>query len=177
MKKVIIFILCALAALAVLLFAGEKLMEKVDEGEIEADTVSIVAESTKEIADAVVDSIGMTDFVSLNSEQIVNHFGFDTAYLSESTVYASNVQNNADEVAVFRFASEEAAQKAMPAISERVERKSKTFNMLNRDEYNKVEKTIFLNKGEYVILVITSKTNSAWNAIESFYQSAESSTK
>lgn len=177
MKKVIIFILAALAALALLLLGSAKLMDKVGEGAIEADADRIVAESTKEVADAVAEAIGMTDFVSLDSEQVANHFGFDTAYLSEATVYASNVQNNADEVAVFRFASEAEAQKAMPDISERVERKSKTFNLLNKDEYDKVENTIFLNKGEYVILVITSKTDSAWNAIESFYQSAESDTK
>ena len=62
------------------------------------------------------------------------------------------------------------SDEAMVAISDRLSLKLKTFDVLNSYEYDKVENAIFLNKGEYIILVTTSKTGSAWSAIESFYQ-------
>lgn len=130
----------------------------------------IVADSTAEIADAIRESIGMYDYVSLDKDQVLTHFGFGSDVIADSTVYTSTKQNNADEVAVFKLLDVSKSDEVMVAISDRLNLKLKTYDVLNSYEYDKVENAIFLNKGEYIILVTTSKTGSAWTAIESFYQ-------
>ncbi len=130
----------------------------------------IIAENTSEIADAIRESIGMKDYVSLDNEQVLNHFGFASDVIADSTVYTSTKQNNADEIAVFKLADVNKSEEVMVAVGDRLNLKLKTFDVLNSYEYDKVENTIFLNKGEYIILVTTAKTSSAWTAIESFYQ-------
>lgn len=137
----------------------------------------IVAENTAEIADTIREAIGMHDYVSLDSSQIITHFGFGTEFISDSTVYTSTKQNDADEIAVFKLKDVSKGAEVMSAISERLDLKAKTFDVLNSYEYDKVENAVFLNKGEYIILVTTAKTNSAWRAIESFYQSETAAVK
>lgn len=145
------------------------LFDKIGATHVENSQV-IIADSTAEIADAIRESIGMNDYVSLDNEQVLTHFGFESDTISDSTVYTSTKQNNADEIAVFRLSDVNESDDVMVAISDRLNLKLKTFDVLNSYEYDKVENAIFLNKGEYIILVTTAKTSSAWAAIESFYQ-------
>lgn len=162
---VIVLVGCALFALD----NFSDLLDKIGATHTDSSQV-IIAENTAEIAEAIRESIGMDDYASLDDEQVLTHFGFDSDVIADSTVYTSTKQNNADEIAVFRLADMNKSDEAMVAISDRLSLKLKTFDVLNSYEYDKVENAIFLNKGEYIILVTTSKTGSAWSAIESFYQ-------
>ncbi len=168
-------IACFVAVVALVgcaLFALDNFSDLFDKiGATYADSSQvIVADSTAEIADAIRESIGMHDYASLDNEQILTHFGFGSDIIADSTVYTSTKQNDADEIAVFKLADMDKSDEVMVAISDRLSLKLKTFDVLNSYEYDKVENAIFLNKGEYIILVTTAKTDSAWAAIESFYQ-------
>lgn len=173
-RKTAIACFAALLMLAGCIFfvsgSCSKLMGKIGLAHLNEAQEVIVAENTAEIAEAIREAIGMHDYVSLDTSQIITHFGFGTEMIEDSTVYTSAKQNDADEIAVFKLSDISKCDEVMSAISERLDLKAKTFDVLNSYEYDKVENTVFLNKGEYVILVTTAKINSAWSAIESFYQ-------
>lgn len=172
-KKAVIACFAAVLALIgcvmIALVNFSDLFDRIGEAHAEGSQV-IVADSTAEIADAIRESVGMNDYVSLDKEQMLTHFGFDSDVIADSTVYTSTKQNNADEIAVFRLSDINKSDDVMVAVSDRINLKLKTFDVLNSYEHDKVENAIFLNKGEYIILVTTDKTDSAWTAIESFYQ-------
>lgn len=180
-RKTAIACFAALLMLAGCIFFASgscsKLMGKIGLAHLYEAQEIIVAENTAEIADAIREAIGMYEYVSLDNSHIVTHFGFRTEVLSDSTVYTSTKQNDADEIAVFKLSDVNKSDEVMSAISERLDLKAKTFDVLNSYEYDKIENTLFLNKGEYVILVTTAKINSAWAAIESFYQSETAAVK
>lgn len=179
-RKTAIACLVAVAALVgCILFAIDNFSGLSDKiGKAYADNSQvIVAQSTAEIADAIREAIGMDDYASLDNEQVMIHFGLGSDTIADSTVYTSTKQNDADEIAVFRLNDISESDEVMSAISERLDLKAKTFDMLNSYEYRKIENTVFLNKEEYIILVTTAKTNSAWKAIEGFYQDAPGSGK
>lgn len=160
----------ALIGCAVIAFINfGDIFDRIGEAHVDGSQV-IVADSTSEIAEAIRESIGMNDYASLDTAQVITHFGFDSDSIADSTVYTSTKQNSADEIAVFKLTDIDKSDDVMVAIGDRLDLKLKTFEVLNSYEYDKVENAIFLNKGLYIILVTTSKPDSAWTAIESFYQ-------
>lgn len=172
-KKAVIACFVAVVALIgcvmIALVNFSDLFDRIGEAHAEGSQV-IIADSTAEIADAIRDSIGMNDYASLDKEQVLTHFGFNSDVIADSTVYTSTKQNDADEIAVFKLSDISKSDDVMVAVSDRLDLKLKTFDVLNSYEHDKVENAIFLNKGEYIIMVTTAKTDSAWAAIESFYQ-------
>lgn len=160
----------ALIGCAVIVFINfGDIFDRIGEAHVDGSQV-IIADNTAEIAEAIRESIGMNDYASLDNTQVLTHFGFSPDIIADSTVYTSTKQNDADEIAVFKLADTSKSDEVMVAIGDRLDLKLKTFEVLNSYEYDKVENTIFLNKGQYIILVTTAKTDSAWTAIESFYQ-------
>ena len=95
---VIVLVGCALFALD----NFSDLLDKIGATHTDSSQV-IIAENTAEIAEAIRESIGMDDYASLDDEQVLTHFGFDSDVIADSTVYTSTKQNNADEIAVFRL--------------------------------------------------------------------------
>lgn len=104
---------------------------------------------------------GFTDILSpVDAEIAAMLYGVDAA-LIESCVFYVSTGATAEEIALFKAAGEDAASKLESAAKERVELQKKAFESYVPEEVPKLEKTIIIRSGEYVILVVSADAAAA----------------
>lgn len=114
-----------------------------------------------QITSSVIRSLNIKNMTELNSEQIALRYPIDMTVLEDESVYISSINNNADEVAVFKLREHVKVAPVMSAVNDRVKQKLSSFERLNPTEYEKVKNAIAENIGSYIVVIICEDSEKA----------------
>ena len=125
-----------------------------------AGTTASEAKSDANAADvtaAVLDEIPINSAFEKSKESLEDYFdGLDVSTLADQSYYICASGAYPDEIAVFRFDSEDSAKAALPAVEDRLDYQKSTYKDYTPDEYYKLEDAVIEQTGEWVIYTVTS---------------------
>ncbi len=133
------------------------------------DTATVSDASAEDITAAVLEATPINSAFAQNEAMLENNFdGLDVSTVKDYSYYVCASGAYPDEVAVFRFSSEDAAGSAVPAVSDRLEYQKKTYKDYTPDEYYKLEGAIIGQSGEWLYYIVTSDNSKAESIVKGF---------
>lgn len=107
-----------------------------------------------QLADELLEQVDFEDeLTELDDSMVAALYGIEDA--EEQRVYLSSGAT-AEEVAVFRFATEEAAQAGMETLNQRLESRKADFANYMPDEATRLENAVLERSGCYVALCVSA---------------------
>lgn len=118
--------------------------------------------SAADVTKAVLDEIPINSAFEKKPESLEDYFDeLDTDAIEDSSFYICASGAYPDEIAVFRFKSEDDAEAAVAAVNERLEYQKKTYKDYTPDEYYKLEDAVVEQSGEWLLYIVTSDNSKA----------------
>lgn len=107
-----------------------------------------------QLADELLDKVDFEDeLTELDSSMISALYGVEGA--EEQKAYISSGATS-EEIAVFRFATEEDAQAGLDALQQRLESRTEDFANYMPDEVSRLENAVLQRSGCYVALCVSA---------------------
>ncbi len=115
-----------------------------------------------EITAAVLAEVPINSAFEKKKESLEDYFDdLDTEKITDSSYYICASGAYPDEIAAFKFDSEDSAKTAVSSIEDRLEYQKTTYKDYTPEEYYKLEDAVIERKGEWVIYLVTSDNSKA----------------
>lgn len=152
-KKTVIFILLFLVLLCLAAFFGVKYIRQQTGAKVMNEQAYAV-NSAQEFANSIMDKLGFTDMTLLSSQQTGNYYALPLPLLQSAAVYTSHSDSALQEIAVFRFSTEQDHALIARAVDDRVKTYIAAQNSLNNSERLTDDLYFLETTNEFVILVL-----------------------
>lgn len=126
-------------------------------------------ESCEAVTNSLKSDLSISNLIELEIEDISVHYGFSSAYLDDFSAYSSKTDGCADEIAVFKINKDNERQTAIDALMEKTKLKSQSYKDLNSKEYAKFGANAVSLHGNYIVVLICSSPDSAYNLLNEYY--------
>lgn len=126
----------------------------------------------KDITASIVNEVYEADTMSeLDDERFPNYYELDLALVDEYSVYIEGSGGFSDETALFKV-KEGSSEAVKTAINDRVEQRLNDFVNYpgsHEDEISKLENKTIVEKGNYILLVISDNNTKAEEIFNSYF--------
>lgn len=94
------------------------------------------------IENDIIATIKFPAMVSLNEEQLANHFSFPAESISDFRVMISETEDRSDEIAIFIISDKVSNADVMNVISTHITNRASSFKKISEIEYNKLQNAV-----------------------------------
>lgn len=133
-------------------------------------TVPIASDAEPgEITKAVLDEVPINSAFEKKAASLPDYFdGLDVDALDAFSYYICASGAYPDEIAVFRFNSEDSAKGAVKAVEDRLAYQKETYETYTPDEMYKIENAVIRQTGNWVYYLVTSDNEKADGIVKGF---------
>ena len=122
-----------------------------------------------EITKAVLDEVPINSAFEKKAESLPDYFdGLDVDALDAFSYYICASGAYPDEIAVFRFNSEDSAKGAVKAVEDRLAYQKETYETYTPDEMYKIDNAVIRQTGNWVYYLVTSDNEKADSIVKGF---------
>ena len=114
-----------------------------------------------DVVNEIVSTVEMSSMAEVGADRLNNYIDVDQTTVEKFSMYICGSGGFADEVAVFKMNSADAANTLKDLISKRVETRKTDFKDYNPDESTKLGNALILVKGNYVFFSVTGDNDTA----------------
>ena len=117
--------------------------------------------SAKELSDSIITIFDTNSMSEITSDRISSYYDIDLTKVIDYSIYIEGSGGSADEVAVFKAKSSNDISSIKASINDRIARRQKDFENYNSEELVKIEDNLVLQKGDYILFVISDNNDKA----------------
>ena len=148
---------------------GESSEEVTEESETPAEEAEDPVEAAPgEMARiyGVLTAMDVPAMLPLDAEMQLDYCGIDSATVKESVVAICADSLRADEIWLIEAQDEDAAKAIVGLAEFRLEQKSEESITYSPEQYEVIQKAVLLQKGNYVILLVSPIAETLWETVE-----------
>ena len=167
MKKRILSVILAMLCVGVSACSSNDTPDTTNNETSDVQVVSDVAPS--EVTSAVLVEVSINSAIEKGIDDLSVYFtDLDTAALESASYYMCASGAYPDEIAVFKFTSEELAEQGVAAVQTRLDKQISVYESYTPDEMYKLDSAIIERSGSYVYYLVTSDNAKAEGIVKNF---------
>lgn len=167
MKRKILSVAVAVMCVALSACSSNENNEVKDGNDSGVQAISNAAPS--EVTSAILVEIPINSAIEKGIDDLSVYFTeLDTATLESASYYMCASGAYPDEIAVFKFTSEELAEQGISAVQARLDKQISVYESYTPDEMYKLDGAVIEKSGSYVYYLVTSDNEKAKGIAEGF---------
>lgn len=123
-----------------------------------------------DIEAAIGKQMKLSEMIKLDDDKLTKVYGIDPSELSEYSVYISDSNAQADELALVKAKDPKNTQKLMDLVSKRIDSQSEGFKDYIPDEYNKLQKHVLKDQNGYILMVVSNDSDKIEDIFDGFFK-------
>jgi len=126
--------------------------------------------SAKEMADKMVEKVEQPAQVELKADEVKTLYHLDPEKLEEYAIRIPMMNVKTNEIAILKVKDAKDIPDVESAVKQRAEEVKKQFETYLPDQYENAKNYKLVTKGNYVLLVISDKSDELVKEYESFFE-------